>query len=258
MKTKSTIPRHSFFAFSLFLLLTICFQSSYAQKASVSSGGDATGSGGSVSYSIGQVFYNTNSAAGGVVRQGVQQTVNNSPLPVTLVSFEVSPITVENSQQILIHWETTSETNNDFFTIERSANGKTFAELSRVNVLGNSNALKKYSITDPLPNKGISYYRLKQTDLDGTFSYSKIRSVRIDNLSNTIAYPNPVIGYLHVTAIKSETRSYKIFDLDGRLVEENKLAEGESKINMSRLSPATYVVQIVGKSEIKQFKIIKN
>lgn len=258
MKTRSKKFHYRFYLFFLVLLFPIYFQSSFAQRGNVSSGGNATGSGGSVSYSVGQVFFSSNSGASGSINQGVQQSFNNAALPVTLVAFEALPVTIENSQQVLVRWETTSETNNDFFTVERSVNGTKFAEVARVNVAGSSYERKKYSWTDPLPFPGVSYYRLKQTDLDRTFAYSTLRTVRIDYATKTVAYPNPVHSYLHLRAVKNEIRSYQIFDLSGRLVEDSKLAEGEDKINMSRFSPAAYMIRVVADSEIKQFKIIKN
>lgn len=258
MKTRSKQFDYRFSKFCLALLFPFYCQSSFAQQANVSSGGNATGSGGSVSYSVGQVFFSGNSGTGGSVSQGVQQSFNNAALPVTLVAFEAIPVTVENGQQVLVRWETTSETNNDFFTVERSVNGTKFAELIRVNTAGNSKERKKYSWADPLPFPGVSYYRLKQTDLDQTFAYSTLRAVRIDNPAKTMAYPNPVHSYLHLRAIKNEIRSYQIFDLSGRLVEDSKLAKGENEINMSRFSPAAYLIRIVADSEINQFKILKN
>ncbi len=258
MKIRSNEFHYRFYLFCLVLLLPVYFQSSFAQQGNVSAGGNATGSGGSVSFSVGQVFFSGNSGAGGYVNQGVQQSYNNAALPVTLVAFEALPVTIENSQQVLVRWETTSETNNDFFTIERSVNGTKFAEVTRVNVAGSSKERRKYSWTDLLPFSGISYYRLKQTDLDQTFAYSTWRTVRIDNPTKTIAYPNPVHSYLHLRVAKNGIQSYQIFDLSGRLVEESKLTAGENKINMSRFSPAVYMIRLVADSEIRQFKIIKN
>ncbi|WP_159476557.1 T9SS type A sorting domain-containing protein [Dyadobacter sp. 3J3] len=258
METKSTSSYHGLSAYCFGLLLVFFFQSSVAQQANVSSGGNATGSGGSVSYSLGQIFYTSVAVSNGKVSQGVQQPFDSAPLPVTLVSFEALPMVSENGPKVLISWETTSEINNDFFTVERSVNGITFAEAAQVDVDANSKTLKKYNWTDPFPYPGVSYYRLKQTDLDQTFAYSTIKAVRINNITNTVAYPNPVQSYLYVSSVKNEIRSYQIFDLTGKLVRESKLSETENKINMSGLSPAAYVIRIAGETEIQQFKIIKN
>ncbi|NIJ54587.1 T9SS type A sorting domain-containing protein [Dyadobacter arcticus] len=258
MKTRRTglNPRYSAYCF-LLLPFVFSFQMALAQQGSVSSGGNATGSGGSVSYSVGQVFYISNTAAGGTVSAGVQQAFNDANLPVTLISFEALPITIENRRQVLIRWETSSEFNNDFFTIERSVDGTTFAEAMRVSAEGNSTTLKKYSWTDPLPHPGTSYYRLKQTDFDRTFAYSRIRAVRTQNMTETLVYPNPVNSYLHVSNAKTEVRSYKIFDLGGRLIGDSQLLK-EGIINVSQLSPAAYIIQIFGKSVTEHFTIIKN
>lgn len=94
-------------------------------------------------------------------------------LPIELISFEAKL----NNRQVDIHWATASEQNNDFFTIERSADGLNWEIVTTAAGAGNSIYRIDYAAYDSRPLSGISYYRLKQTDFDGAFEYSNIVSV---------------------------------------------------------------------------------
>lgn len=112
-------------------------------------------------------------------------------LPITLISFNVN---CNENNEAKLEWVTSSETNNSFYTIERSSDGDTFERLGYINGAGNSEALLYYSFVDSKPVNGLSFYRLKQTDFNGEFEYSEIRSIRIERqlITSYTAYPNPV------------------------------------------------------------------
>lgn len=93
--------------------------------------------------------------------------VTPNPLPIELLSFSVNA----GTESVLVSWETATETNNDFFTIERSTDVQNWEILGYVDGAGNSNRPLSYSFTDSRPLDGISYYRLKQTDYDGQYEY---------------------------------------------------------------------------------------
>lgn len=95
------------------------------------------------------------------------------PLPIELLSFSAEC----SNQKIIISWITASEINNHFFTIERSAEGVNFQNIGTIAGAGNSNQNPYYTFEDSEPLEGISYYRLKQTDFDGKFEYSKVIAV---------------------------------------------------------------------------------
>jgi hypothetical protein len=111
-------------------------------------------------------------------------------LPVELLSFTAQK---QNTNQVLVAWETASEKNNAYFIVEKSTNGTTFFEVAKVLGRSNSTSLQKYNLTDYNPFVGMNYYRLKQVDIDGTVSYSKIVNVLFDELLSLSAelYPNP-------------------------------------------------------------------
>jgi hypothetical protein len=98
-----------------------------------------------------------------------------------------------DNDKVNVSWSTASETNNNYFTMERSADGMNFELLSNVKGAGNSNTVLSYKYVDNSPINGISYYRIKQTDFNGNFKYSKIVYIKysIPNSGYSV-YPNPV------------------------------------------------------------------
>ena len=94
-------------------------------------------------------------------------------LPIHLIHFSA----VQSNNSIKLKWQTTAEINNNFFTIERSDNGKNFYGIGIVEAAGNSNTVLDYSFVDESKFSNTVYYRLKQTDYDGKFTYSNIISV---------------------------------------------------------------------------------
>ncbi|MEM6641857.1 MAG: DUF2341 domain-containing protein [Bacteroidota bacterium] len=154
---------------------------------------------------------------------GVQD--GGMPLPVELYFFEAMPT---EDGDVQVNWATATETNNDFFTLERSFDGENFVEVATIEGAGNSSDLLNYTFLDKQPYVGISYYRLKQTDFDGSFTLSYVVTVNMDiknALSYEIAlYPNPAKleegATLHISnmtpGLKLMTR---IISMDGKIVE---------------------------------------
>ncbi|MEP1972567.1 MAG: T9SS type A sorting domain-containing protein [Ekhidna sp.] len=136
---------------------------------------------------LGRARYNDDSDIGAYEFQG-------EPLPVELVSF--SAYFLESNGTVVLDWMTLSEVNNDFFTIERSRDGRVFVPIKRIDGMGNSNSLHKYHAVDDAPLSGRSYYRLKQTDFDGRTSYSEMKSVNVKFKSSIRFFPNPTHDHI--------------------------------------------------------------
>jgi hypothetical protein len=152
-----------------------CGNSSYAQYGS-SPGGAADGfTFGSVTVPAGQCAYVMIDGYGGSTCSSASINIICPVLPITLYNFEGKSITGENH----ITWSTASETNNDYFTLERSVDGKNFETVAVIDGAGNSAKPLNYSYVDTKFERTVNYYRLKQTDHDRTFSYSS--SIVVDN-----------------------------------------------------------------------------
>ena len=127
-------------------------------------------------------------------------------LPVELLSFEASVI----DRTVALTWVTASENNNDFFTLLRSKDGQDFEAIGQVAGAGNSTAAITYSYVDERPYQGLSYYKLVQTDFDGTEAEVGLVLVSMpDNPQElTIAvYPNPFAAdevYVNLAGLNEE------------------------------------------------------
>ena len=171
---------------------------------------------------------------------------SQTPLPIELFNFNAY---LDSYKTVQLDWQTESEINNDYFTVERSQNGTDWEELSRVNGAGNSSSLLSYQSTDKRPYSGISYYRLKQTDFNGEFEYSPIRSVSITSQVNSdiIIYPNPTSSEITIIASAVELEQIKIFNILGQelssftTIKENN--GGMTVINLSNLSSGMYIIK---------------
>jgi 5-hydroxyisourate hydrolase-like protein (transthyretin family) len=116
---------------------------------------------------------------------------NPTPLPVELYRFTADYL--PETRNVAIKWITLSELQNDYFTLEKSRDGSLFMPLKQVDGAGNSSIMLEYNVEDDYPYTPITYYRLKQTDFDGTSEYSHITSATIeDNIKAQVQlYPNP-------------------------------------------------------------------
>lgn len=140
---------------------------------------------------------------------------NLSPLPIELLSFSATA----NGTRVDLSWITASEKNNAFFSLERSKDGREFELLRTIKGAKNSSSMLEYLETDENPHPGISYYRLKQTDYDGTSAYSDIVAIDLSSkIGEMRIYPNPNTGIFKIdlnTGAKKEIQVV-LLDLSGK------------------------------------------
>jgi hypothetical protein len=149
---------------------------------------------------------------------------SNTPLPIDLLTFSGKALDKVN----LVEWATVTETNNDYFLPEKSADGVTFVEMTRVKGAGNSNTTLYYSQIDEDPYNPVTYYKLKQVDFDGKYTYSDIISLAHANSSDQSEllnlYPNPTNSEINLE-IYSPVDGFvevEIVDMFGRTVIRQK------------------------------------
>ena len=151
-------------------------------------------------------------------------TNTNNPLPIELLEFKVSK---KSEEEALIEWTTATEINNDFFEVERSTDAANFEVIGTVDGAGNSTTTLNYELIDENPAEGWNYYRLKQTDFNGTFSYSEIEQVYFDGApSNIDVWPNPVVNQrfnVEVENFDPENMTLGLRDMTGRPVAVSSL-----------------------------------
>jgi hypothetical protein len=145
---------------------------------------------------------------------------SGAPLPITLLTFNAIWAN-ERQSAALVNWSTASEQDNDFFVVERSADGQNWQALGEVEGAGNSIHTNNYQFTDEQPLSGVSYYRLRQVDFDGTTAYTHIVSLKREiNGASIVVYPNPASNQFQIAfeGFESPSANINIFDNAGRVI----------------------------------------
>ncbi len=196
---------------------------------------------------------------------GIGSTQAGNPLPIQLVSFTAK---LNRSGLVELTWVTATEVNNDFFSVERSIDGINFEEILQVKGAGNTNRTLSYKAVDGNPLTGVSYYKLKQTDYDGTFTYSNVVSVTNNGIATSVpanvnwtVFPNPAFagGLMNVTA-DGATSKIKVAVYDattGSIVAETISANEQAAVELNEnLKSGIYIVNIHEGGNITSKRII--
>jgi hypothetical protein len=185
--------------------------------------------------------------------QFVVTSAGTSPLPVTLLTFEAER---SNQEEVQLTWATASEIDNLGFEIEMSEDGQTFAQVGFVDGVGNSSALRNYAFTHN--NSKAAYYRLKQKDLDGSFSRSQLRFVEaLQSVRKLAVYPNPTVGNITLSLGEyfpaEEQVTVQLLDARGGLIlsGSSTLDKTAQALNeqLSNAPKGLYFLQIQTKTE---------
>jgi hypothetical protein len=153
-----------------------------------------------------------------------------------------------DKQNVVLKWSTTTEANNNYFTVERSVEGKSWQVVGTVKGAGTSSFRQSYSLTDKLAGKAVSYYyRLKQTDYNGNYKHGNVVSIKKCGggaTENVTIYPNPSTGKFELlfTGDKAQVNSTQVFNSRGEKVYES--TGFPSKFDLSGKAPGVYFVRI--------------
>jgi hypothetical protein len=173
-----------------------------------------------------------------VTKAGLNQldrfTLSNisQPLSIQLLYLQAQPA----GNKVNITWATGNENNNDHFEIERSLDGHNFYKIATVGSKGNSSITQYYSFTDLSPLSPVSYYRIKQVDIDNKFSYSYIVKVNLqsNNYKNLVLYPNPAQNVIKLifNSTTEEKLKLQLTDIHGSIIQQ-RFIDSEKGINFS-------------------------
>ena len=173
------------------------------------------------------------------------------PLPISLSLFTATC----DDNEVLIEWTTVSETNNKDFTIERSIGGIHFSPLESIEGYGNSLENRNYQFTDHHPLNGTNFYRLKQTDFDGNFSYTKVIKVHCEDDDNVFSlYPNPSTDGL-INIILQNDAVVTVMNAMGKTIYRQSFPLGQHVINLSTDS-GMYFIKVLSGSRYQSQKIV--
>lgn len=192
-------------------------------------------------------------------------TGTSGPLPIQLLQFTA---VLNNSKEVDLYWATATEINNDYFTIERSADVENWETVVYRKGAGNSNTTVEYLDVDATPLAGISYYRLKQTDFDGKTMYSQVVPIEtaVAPVTDFVVYPNPLQGNMINIGLKHSTEgtwTVVITDMLGQQVQQQdyEVNDSESSLVMNtgkHLTTGTYIVTVSnGKDQFRKKLVVQ-
>lgn len=185
------------------------------------------------------------------------QFTRANPVPITGLQFGGAFKAYNN--EVLLKWSTVTENNNGGFVIERSNDGVTFDSLSFIKSTSISGRGASYNYTDILPLNGTNYYRIKQVDLDGKFTYSNIKVIEIKGQNQVKIFPNPVNDMLHFNANLTFTNAKLIIrDISGKLVKQLLLnGSGTVTVPVLNLPSGVYSATINQDNTIHKMTFLK-
>lgn len=182
-----------------------------------------------------------------------------NPLPVVWVNFDA--IKLNNKTQL--SWSTALEINNSHFEIQKSDNGQDWTVIGEVSGKGDYNDYSTYSFIDNTPYEGSNFYRIKQVDYDGKYTFTNIEGVEFSNdiLGELKLYPNPsnemiTIQVKSIGQDYAELISYRIIDLSGSTVIEGIINNGSESISTIDLKEGVYLVNLQQGNFVKTSRLV--
>lgn len=187
----------------------------------------------------------------------IQSTLLGGALPVTWLYFNGKTINKNN----VLEWATASEQNTKEFIIERSFNAVNFSKIGTVKAAGNTATNSNYNYTDydiDRLNQPVMYYRLRQMDLDGRFSYSNIIRLTYNatEKTKTLVYPNPTNGLLTIVVADHKLIGTlaRVYDESGKLLQSVKITATAQTINLTSYLGGIYFIVLENKESLKIIK----
>jgi len=235
-------------------------EGTYTVHGLVSPGGTDFSSYTGGSFATLQTDINNGTTCGAFSGNTVPVTVQ-SALPVSLTKFSATLI----EPHVQLDWQTVSELNNDFFTLERSSDGRSFSELIKIAGNGTTIGTIDYEFLDKNPLPGTSYYRLQQTDFDGTSEFvGDILVINRDNEKNIRIQPNPIADdnlAFQVSGFADKMEIY-VYNTNGQLLRKSvqQTINGITSINLpvKELSQGVYLLKVMVGDTIFTERFIKS
>lgn len=176
----------------------------------------------------------------------------SATLPVELVYFGAD----NNENDVQLNWVTNSEIENHYFEIQASKDGFVFQTIGRQEGQGNTSEITNYQYTDAQVTKGVTYYRLKQVDFDGTTAYSDVavidRGISVDEF---VISPNPTTDGFRMLNMPSGESVVDIYSSSGQLL-KTEIVNGFSVVKTSDLNPGWYFVKLTSNGSTSTQKLL--
>ena len=175
-------------------------------------------------------------------------------MPIQLTSFTATA----QRNSVLVQWQTARELDNDYFTVERSLDGKTFDIIGMVQGNGTTDEANDYRFHDEAPAAGTNYYRLTQTDYDGRSETFAVRSVTTGTNGDATVFPHPVRESVTI-AFPTEVSDadLQVRDPSGRLVLRQTFSGLQTELDLGALSSGSYLLRINSGAALTVQRLVK-
>ena len=184
-------------------------------------------------------------------------SINAITLPITLLNFTGQ----KNGNSSLLQWQVTNEVNNAYFSVEQSTDGKNFKAIGKIESRAGVSTKQEYKFSDNNPSKGLNFYRLKQVDNDGNYTYSKIVTVDFISLAGVFKiFPNPAVNSIKISLpLNSEISRIDVYDVNGKKWLEKLINTNTDSqtLDVSNLAAGIYQVTLTQGSQQKTIKMVK-
>ena len=181
------------------------------------------------------------------------KTISASSLPVTFQSFFVN----RKGANIQLTWVTSEEVNNRYYTIEKSTDARSWKEIAIVLGAGTTTLTSSYNYTDKNVTDAVVYYRIRQTDMNGSIHYSSIRTIRNENQSacNIYASSRQTIT-VDLNSDVKENVTIQVVNMNGQVIKRQNFNQASYRLtlNTPNLTPGVYAVQVSDGSGWKEVK----
>ena len=168
-----------------------------------------------------------------------------SVVPLELLSFDVFPTSINSEAKL--KWSVASAINVRHFEIQRSNNGSDFRLLDEISFDNNSD---KYDFIDKNLDNGQYFYRLKTVDFDGTFQYSEVRTLKIEDEISIVVYPTTASNEIMIELSLNNTWNYSIYNSAGALVSKSTFSGKNNLIDISSFSYGVYHIQLTNGAQV--------
>jgi hypothetical protein len=204
---------------------------------------------------VGQIMDGTGSNVSVLDNLIVKNPIGFSTLPLDLLSYDAVRTGAANE----LTWKTTHEIEVREFVVERSVDGVNYTAIGSVAAHQEYMAVEDYRFEDGLP-AAVNYYRLKITNLDGSYGYSPVK--KIGNAVSAVivsCYPNPVVNYVNVKVSGMESATYMIATMDGKILQSGVIVGGQASLNVSGAPKGLLIVRVGNERDgsAETFKVFK-
>lgn len=180
-------------------------------------------------------------------------------LPVTMLSFNA----IENNGEVQLNWSTASESNSSHFELQRSKDAMDWKNITSVEAKGYSSNTTKYSYTDNTPEDYLNYYRVKQVDKDGKYTFSVILKIVIKKADGMYAvYPNPAQNNVFIEwkgGVQNKPKQISVYNYNGSIMYVPYIiGQNKAVLNIMELAQSCYFIKLEINNQIVQKLLVKH